>query len=176
VFLFVHGPATLFRDAMNLPASIQAVLARYDSARRPEILRRATARAESEKRPLTVLDIRLAALPADSGRAAATRSRKPRARSTARVAQNQNRTVREAPFRTDKPLARLPFEALPQLLKIEEAAEFLGLNWQQVADFRDTGEVKFINIAPDTRSRPTWRIPRASLIAFLESRQTTPRK
>jgi hypothetical protein len=64
-----------------------------------------------------------------------------------------------------------PPGASSRLLTIGEVAQELAVSVDQVAQFRDTGDLAFVNIASPRARRPTWRITRESFKALLQRRQ-----
>jgi hypothetical protein len=64
----------------------------------------------------------------------------------------------------------------PLLMKISQVAAYLAVSADQVSEYRDTGDLEFINVATPGSRRPAWRITRSSLAAFEKNRQLKPKK
>jgi hypothetical protein len=62
--------------------------------------------------------------------------------------------------------------AFPNLMTTGEVAGYLNISADLVLLLRDGGELEFINIGTPGRTRPRWRITRASLAAFEARRRT----
>jgi hypothetical protein len=58
-------------------------------------------------------------------------------------------------------------------MRVRAAAEYLAVSENQIAAFRDSGELEFINIG--SKSRPRWRVAAESLAAFERKRNIQPR-
>ena len=72
------------------------------------------------------------------------------------------------------PPAPLALERMPQRLTPAQVAQILTVSVDQVLNYRDAGDLVFINVASPRAARPAWRITRASLQTFMRRRQTTP--